>query len=288
MNIPSEASSVGGNQKTRPISLFLLTTYAISWSIWMGGIYSGGLRVSLRILTFHPFTLPVNSVLAVAGSLGPGIAAILLTGIRGGTRGVADLLRPLLRWRVGWGWYLFALGLTAALELSVWALFVQRGVRASHLVPWYAPVTLFFVNLPLGPLWEEIGWRGYLLPGLQSTMSGVASSVWIGLAWGLWHIPLDVFLIPLRSAPLLSFAWFLMTIVPMSVFFTLLYNKTGGSLLLVVLFHAAHNAVSTTIYYFVAPDSAFLSMLMLLAAFLWIGAAVAVIRTGKGLGLRNC
>ena len=37
---------------------------------------------------------------------------------------------------------------------------------------------------------EELGWRGFLLPTLQTRLSAIASALIIGLIWFCWHIPL--------------------------------------------------------------------------------------------------
>ncbi len=42
----------------------------------------------------------------------------------------------------------------------------------------------------IGPLSEELGWRGYALDALQARWSAAASSLVVGLAWSLWHLPL--------------------------------------------------------------------------------------------------
>jgi membrane protease YdiL (CAAX protease family) len=42
----------------------------------------------------------------------------------------------------------------------------------------------------LGPLSEEIGWRGYALDRLQTKWNALESSLMVGLVWGLWHGPL--------------------------------------------------------------------------------------------------
>jgi len=41
-----------------------------------------------------------------------------------------------------------------------------------------------------GPLGEEIGWRGYVLPRLLKQKSGLAANGIIFLMWTVWHLPL--------------------------------------------------------------------------------------------------
>lgn len=40
-----------------------------------------------------------------------------------------------------------------------------------------------------GSTFEELGWRGIALPALQKCYSALISSLILGLAWGIWHLP---------------------------------------------------------------------------------------------------
>jgi uncharacterized protein len=44
--------------------------------------------------------------------------------------------------------------------------------------------------LLMGPLPEEIGWRGYLLNRLLVRRSALAASLIVALVWWIWHLPL--------------------------------------------------------------------------------------------------
>lgn len=46
----------------------------------------------------------------------------------------------------------------------------------------------FVMNLHRG-FGEELGWRGFLVPKLNESMSFAKTSTVIGCAWGLWHVP---------------------------------------------------------------------------------------------------
>jgi membrane protease YdiL (CAAX protease family) len=84
--------------------------------------------------------------------------------------------------------------------------------------------TLAFVAVLGGGL-EEPGWRGFALPHLQRRHTPMVATLILGLAWGIWHVPLYGplgFVVPLVLA----------------FFYTWLYNRTG-SVLLCILLHAS-------------------------------------------------
>ena len=50
---------------------------------------------------------------------------------------------------------------------------------------------LFVVTyLVAGPLAEEFGWRGFAQPRLRERFGLIGTSVVLGAAWALWHVPL--------------------------------------------------------------------------------------------------
>lgn len=96
--------------------------------------------------------------------------------------------------------------------------------------------------LLLGPLPEEIGWRGYALPALLDRHSAIASTISLGAAWCIWHVPLFFlagYYEPFGGPPepLLFFA----NILIISVFYTWIFMHTGGSILAAILFHFSVN-----------------------------------------------
>jgi uncharacterized protein len=105
-------------------------------------------------------------------------------------------------------------------------------------------VALFLVFIfPGSAGGEEIGWRGFALPHLQADRSALGASIVLGVVWGVWHLPL--YLTGADSRPLSLFAAWVLITVAASVIYTSIYNGTGGSLLIVVLFHAASNLFLT-------------------------------------------
>jgi membrane protease YdiL (CAAX protease family) len=102
---------------------------------------------------------------------GPAPAAFLVTGITEGKDGVKQLLRRMMQWRVGLGWYLlviigyrvlFLAGLLVALGPAPLTTLVQN---------WPLIFTAYLPLIPFGSVYpglgEEPGWRGFALPRLQ-------------------------------------------------------------------------------------------------------------------------
>ena len=89
---------------------------------------------------------------------------------------------------------------------------------------------------------EEVGWRGYALPRLAAQLGFGPATIVLGIVWALWHLPL--FLIPGTGSDGQSFAIYLLHVTAFSVAIGWLYWKTGGSLLLPMLLHAAINNTS--------------------------------------------
>jgi membrane protease YdiL (CAAX protease family) len=104
-----------------------------------------------------------------------------------------------------------------------------------------------FALLPLfliANLGEEIGWRGYALPGLQRRVTPLAASVILGVAWAAFHW------VALGQNPDRPWGYIAVgsaSLVAMSVVMTWLFNRTGGSVVLTVLLHATYDVVSTAV-----------------------------------------
>jgi membrane protease YdiL (CAAX protease family) len=136
-----------------------------------------------------------------------------------------------------------------------------------------------------GPLEEELGWRGFVLPRLQASRSAWDAALVLGLVWGLWHIPL--YLVPGTgqydgiggdlSAGAFTIGAFVVWTMGLSVLFTWLFNVTRGSLIVVILLHASVNLGSFVPAAVESTGAA--SLLYALAT--WIVAIVLVGRFGR-------
>ncbi|HEV7241651.1 MAG TPA: type II CAAX endopeptidase family protein [Thermoanaerobaculia bacterium] len=215
-----------------PILSFVVLALAISWGIWTP-LVLGSTRPSGAAAW----------VIYYAGVIGPAAAA-LICAVLGSAVTPAALLRRLSRWKLPFRWYAIAILLPFAVRgVAVAGVLLSQGASwrvALRPAETIARITVLMVLLVP---FEEIGWRGYLLPLLQRRWTPLASSVIVGGVWALWHLPLAWASVGYQRSdePWRYMAYFVGTIIPVSCVATWLFNRTGESLLLVSLFHIAIN-----------------------------------------------
>ena len=204
-----------------------------------------GLVVSLAIATD---LLPAEA--SQLGALSSSLAAIILVLVEGRKGGLRELLSRFLIWRVGFQWWAIALFFAIIPSVAGLYLFDLLGgppVDWSELPPLYTIVPMFIIFTIAAGIGEEFGWRGFLLPRLQTRYNALVSSLIIGGMWAIWHIPL-FFLEGTFQHDLGSQAGLLPAILAYSVFvivssiwFTWVFNNTRGSVLLAAVMHGASN-----------------------------------------------
>ena len=251
-----------------PVAWFFVLAYVISWLLWLPLVVSGDSSPS-----------GLGLVLLLLGSLVPSTIAILLVAMLHGGAGVRKLLHRLLIWRVGVGWWV-AIVLVSALALGGVGLNVLLGGQSPDVtvtIPGAVALFVFFL-FPGSAGGEEIGWRGFALPHLQAARSALGASLVLGVVWGIWHLPL--YLVGTDIRPLGLFAPWIVLTVAVSVIYTWIYNGTGGSLMMVVLFHAASNLPLTVFFEPLAKDDQVTRPFLIYVALMVLAAAVAVIAAG--------
>jgi len=170
------------------------------------------------------------------GGFVPSLTAIGLTRFLEGAAGLRSLWKRLFQFRIGGRWYAAMVTLVAFGTLSQ----ILINYALGHSFDW----NLFLIQLPsflplilIGPLSEEIGWRGYAQDRLQTKFSPLVSGIIVGMFWSLWHLPL--FFIPGTSQHELNFSFlsFFFGITSQSVLYAWLHNHTQGSIWTAVFFH---------------------------------------------------
>jgi uncharacterized protein len=196
------------------------------------------------LLSWYPFILGKTHLVRTSGGinpLGPMVAAIIVAGIYYRARGVKELLGRYLRWRIGWSNYAFAILMPVAVVAVESALNILVGAKhpaAAQIATWHALLPRFVFMFLFVGLGEETGWRGFALPELQKRYSPLVASLILGVIWAAWHIPLIgvEFKGPVIPA-------FLLSVMSASVVTAWLFNRSGGGLLPLPLFHAMVDTV---------------------------------------------
>jgi hypothetical protein len=146
-------------------------------------------------------------------------------------------------WRAAWYWYLAGPALILAYQGL--ALVISLGWVAGFASPLQLPAPAVWLELALvGGWWEEPGWTGYAWPRLQDQYSQRRHGIWIAfliMAAGraIWHLPLYL------SGHLYWFDLFLFSFAFQAII-AWLYNRSGGSVPVVMLFHFASNVIGAT------------------------------------------
>jgi uncharacterized protein len=173
---------------------------------------------------------------------GPAIAAVIVLALGEGRAGLARLWRQMNRWRVGWRWYFIAPLIVVTYLLAALVLNLLLGANITNSSRLLSPVImgpLILELILLGGMWEEPGWSGFALPKLQDRFAGrpyglLKANLLMGTFRAIWHLPLVLYgHIPWFDMLIFSFA--LQSII------TWLYNRTQGSVLIVMLCHLASN-----------------------------------------------
>ncbi len=219
-----------------PMVSFFVLSFALTWGYFW--------------LIWAPLGLP-NSLIALGG-FGPAISAFLVLAMTSGKPGILRLLRSIVHWRIGVGWYVLALlGVPALVFLAFLVIpgtFADLVAPDSGLLRLYLLEIVISLTIGIAPLWEEVGWRGFGLPGLQQSYGPVVGTIILGALWGLWHLPF--FFGPLAlTGPEATFASATIALVGLtigliglSVVMTWALNNCGGSTLLAILIHATFDS----------------------------------------------
>jgi len=217
--------------KRNPLAFFTVITFLFSWSLWLPqALYSQGY-------------IAVQNPVWGFGSFGPSIAGLIVIAIISGKKGLRDLGLRLLAWRVKLKWYAFIFFFPPLVILIAFLIHQLGGgtldawITAENLI---MVVPTFFLILVLGgPLNEELGWRGFMLPQLLKARGSQQAALIVGVVWAIWHLPL--FWISGASQEGIPAGLVLLQIIALSYIFTWLHNRTGGSLVIPLAFHASLN-----------------------------------------------
>lgn len=239
--------------KKNPIWSFLLINYVISWSF---------LYPSYELIKQNDEITPL-ALIGLIGAYGPTIAAIIVQSILD-KRKLKTLLKKLIQIRSQWKILLFVSVVPIILYAIAYLIsaLIYNGDFSVHWLIGFSNLSFWFlVALPFGPMGEELGWRGFLLPKLLERFSLIKSTILVGLAWGGWH--LASFSFPGAAIPdflpvnFWSILLFCVNTVALSMVYTYVHLKTNGSVFMAIILHAFFNAAANIVFDFFSETENF-------------------------------
>ncbi|HAP43578.1 MAG: hypothetical protein A2087_01350 [Spirochaetes bacterium GWD1_61_31] len=216
---------------SRSLGLFLALTFGLTWGI--AGLF---MLFPERLVNIFG-EISVRNPLFILAVYSPGFAALFLVLKTSGLKGLGAFLRRLGQWRAPWYWWLIVV---AGMPLIMFGgAFIKGSLsNAFAFSPWYQALPALLLALLLGPI-EELGWRGLALPLLQRRFPPLVAGLLLGLIWALWHLP--AFLIGGTPQSAWAFGPYVGGVLAIAMLMTLMFNESGGSLLLPVLLHFQAN-----------------------------------------------
>lgn len=222
--------SITKNTK-RQLVLFFALTYGLSWTLFFIG---------------HQTDMVL---IIIMGVWSPTLASLFLNGYFYGKKGLLQLLGRFKRFRIKWYWWALLFLIPATIHftgVSLWQLLYTGEISPSilNISYWLGAIIPSFLIAGFG---EELGWRGFALPRLQRHFSPVVASLILGIVHLFWHLPTYWLGQGIHNVP---FVYVLAFIFPWTFIFSWLYNKSGGSMLFAVGFHAISNASLSIVSFF--------------------------------------
>jgi membrane protease YdiL (CAAX protease family) len=209
-----------------PIRAYFVLTFVLSIPFWLVGAVT-----KVQILP----SLPVSALMAVC----PLIAAAILVYRENGRAGVLELLKRSFDFRRVRNniWYLPTILLMPCIMGMSYGVLRLLGVQLPDPQFSFTTTLVLFVLFFIAAIGEELGWSGYAIDPLQDRYGALAGAMLLGGVWAVWHV------IPLLSVPrsLGWIAWWSLGTLASRVIITWLYNNTGRSVFIAILFHALIN-----------------------------------------------
>jgi uncharacterized protein len=181
--------------------------------------------------------------LNILWGLSPTIAAIITAGIFYGKSGIKELFSRIVK-KFEFKWLVMLILIQLIIFILTLLIYKLFELKPSFSFFSLGSIPIAFATLFITNIWEEIGWRGFLLEKLMTKYSLFLSSLGIGILWGLWHV--QYFLNnPNNSLQFILVAIF--WLVCSSFIYSYIYVGSKGSVLAVGIFHALSNTIQAVV-----------------------------------------
>ncbi|EJR53976.1 hypothetical protein IIM_02233 [Bacillus cereus VD107] len=252
----SKNSSTGlrGYLESYPLTSFFVMAYLFSWVVLIPFILSQW--------GIFPKTKAFDIFFVANAFVGPMLAAYIMFRTLEGKESWKKVRKSIISTKVGLKWYLFTLIVIPAV-MFLGMVILNGGIPTFHgltskffVTYLISFVATFFLG---GPLPEEIGWRGFALPRLQSKFGPLKATLLLSVLWAFWHLP-HFLTVAQRGGPgsdlsilYIHLPIFILLCLPISIILTWVYNCHRGNLFIVMLVHASVNTFSLVQAYSTNP-----------------------------------
>lgn len=220
--------------------VFFVITIVISWAMWIPSVLnSNG--------TEMPGILLIVSMLA---SFTPSVVGIVMRFKDMGNEKAMEWIDDKINIRFNPIWIAVVIILFPALAGISYNLAhaVNEGIKSEMIVsPIMIPVLFLQILFIGGAIGEEFGWRGYALDKLLSLSTPVVATLILGIIWSLWHLPLFFMEGTVQSN--IPIWQFILQNTVVAFFYTWIYLRTKGNMLLMILLHAVANTSAAVFSY---------------------------------------
>ncbi|EIT84880.1 CAAX amino terminal protease family protein [Fictibacillus macauensis ZFHKF-1] len=210
---------------------YLVATFSITYLFW-------GIIAIYTQVNQSPFSSSVMMyVFYVVGVIGPAIGAITVKKTSESKADFRTFLRSCYKPPRALTPYVYMI--VIVLFFSFLPYFIVGGEQG-------LPIQYILLQIPAFIIiggFEEIGWRGVLLPELLKRLSALQSTVLVSIIWVLWHLPL-FFMIGTFQNENLNIPVFTINVFAFSFLLSTVFYKTN-SVFLCILTHAFCNSVQT-------------------------------------------
>jgi len=223
------------------IILYTLIAYGTTWAILFPLVF------------FYPtLDFYIRELWHSLGAIGPAIAGILVLNRKTEEKDISWLKKgiikiPEVKLVIFAFIPLIIFGVSLLLEIALGFTDVLKILRENNVIDLTSLFFFFLPSLSYG-FFEEIGWRGYLLPKLQNYYNALKATLFLTLIWYFWHLPMFFY----RFDLFFAIIFMLPLMISGAILFTYLYNASKGSILIVIIFHISYDITTSSGFSFIA------------------------------------
>ncbi|HSI74861.1 MAG TPA: type II CAAX endopeptidase family protein [Lunatimonas sp.] len=224
-------------EKHLPIRFFTIT-FLWSWLLWLPFVLIG--------LGYWEMNIELRPYLTMAaiilGAFGPAIGAVYSIKTLQGKSAVKPFLRSFLTINFGWKTWVSIIGVLGFANFLAWYL---PGFFGYERLPMLLPTIYVFpvywlLMIFFGGGQEEIGWRGYIMPYLESKYGLWYGNIFLGIVWAFWHAPLWFIIDSFQTY--MPFTAFLIGCMGLSFFLSWVVKYSNNNPMSALVAHGTSNA----------------------------------------------